>query len=153
MRFTYFKVLIGNQKVKSRCLKGKAKVVKYGYRSRKGPAGPPSQRSQDQGKESSLISMASVHDERKGPTCSIAEPELVRCFRHESEGCLRCDGSGYRPRNRCAGCGEPAGQHSRGGKALVGLRNRRGRDQPFYCLDCHPELSSGAVVMLEGVGS
>ena len=98
-----------------------------------------------------MISMASVHEERKVPTCSIAGPELVRCFRHESEGCPRCAGSGYRPRNRCAVCGEPAGQPSRGGKTLMGLRNRRGRDQLFYCLDCHPELSGGAVVMLEGV--
>jgi hypothetical protein len=24
-------------------------------------------------------------------------PELVECFRHEGEGCPRCDGSGYRP--------------------------------------------------------
>jgi hypothetical protein len=98
-----------------------------------------------------LISLASVHEERKVPTYPIPGPEQVRCFRHEAEGCPRCDEGGYRCRNRCAGCGEPAGQPSRGGKALVGLRNRRGWDQPFYCLDCYPELSSGAVVMLKGV--
>ena len=79
-------------------------------------------------------------------------PELVWCFRHEGEDCPRCDGSGYRPRRRCAGCGEPAGpQPSQGGKALMGLRNRRGRDQPFYCLGCHPELGWGPAV-LEGMG-
>jgi hypothetical protein len=98
-----------------------------------------------------LFSTVSVHDERKVPTCPIPEPELVRCFRHEAEGCPRCNGSGYRSRNCCAGCGEPAGQPSRGGKALMGLRKQRGRNQPLYCLGCHPELSRGPV-MLEGVG-
>ena len=32
----------------------------------------------------------------------------------------------------------------------MGLRNRRGRDQPFYCLECHPELGQGPAV-LEGM--
>ena len=77
--------------------------------------------------------------------------ELVQCFRHESEDCPRCDGSGYRPRKYCAGCGEPAGRPSQSGKALMGLRNRRERDQPFYCLGCHPELGRGPAV-LEGMG-
>ena len=34
----------------------------------------------------------------------------------------------------------------------MGLRNRRERDQPFYCLSCHPELGRG-LVMLERMGS
>ncbi len=77
--------------------------------------------------------------------------ELVRCFRHEGEGCPRCDGSAYRLRRHCVGCGELSGRPSQGGKALMGLRNRRGRDQPFYCLGCHPELGRGSA-LLEGVG-
>ncbi len=77
----------------------------------------------------------------------LREPELVRCFRHEDEDCPRCDGSGYRHRRHCAGCGEPAGRPSQGGKALVGLRNRRGRDRPLYCLGCHPELGGGLATL------
>jgi hypothetical protein len=83
------------------------------------------------------------------PDPEVRNPELVRCFRHEGERCTRCDGSGYRPRTHCAGCGQPAGRTSRGGKALMGLRNRRGRDQPFYCLSCHPELGRGVAVLEE----
>ena len=97
-----------------------------------------------------MISTVSVQEERKVPTYPIRGPELARCFQHEIEGCPRCDGIGYRPQNRCAGCDEPAGQPSRGGRALMGLR-KRGRTQPFYCLGWHPELSRGPV-MLEGVG-
>jgi hypothetical protein len=90
---------------------------------------------------------ASVHTNPE-----VRNPELLRCFRHEGEDCPRCyGGSGYRPRVHCAGCTEPAGRPSQGGKALIGLRNRRGRDQPFYCLGCHPELGRGLAV-LEGMG-
>jgi hypothetical protein len=71
-------------------------------------------------------------------------PERVRCFRHEGEECLRCDGSGWKSRRYCAGCGEPSGKPSEGGKALQGLRNGRGKVQPMYCMDCHPELMGGA---------
>ena len=86
------------------------------------------------------------------PDREIQNPELVRCFRHEGEGCPRCDGSGYRPRKYCVGCDESAGRPSQGGKALMGLRNQRGRNQPFYCLGWHPELGRGSA-LLEGVGS
>ena len=86
------------------------------------------------------------------PVPEARNPKLVRCFRHEDEGCPRCDGSGYRPHSYCAGCGEPAGRPSQGGKVLVGFRNHRGRDQSFYCLDCHPEVGRGPAV-LEGMGN
>ena len=72
---------------------------------------------------------------------SAQEPpeELVECFRHEGEECPRCDGSGYRPRKYCAKCGEPSGKPSEGGRVLMGLKNRRDKDQPMWCLHCHPE--------------
>ena len=76
--------------------------------------------------------------------------ELVTCLRHEGERCPRCNGSGYRPRKHCAGCSEPAGWPSRGGKALLGMRNRRDPNQPLYCLTCHPELGGG-LAMLDGM--
>ncbi len=66
-------------------------------------------------------------------------PEQVECFRHEGEGCPHCDGSGYSPRKRCAGCGEHSGHPSEGGKALMGLKNTRGKNQPMWCMNCHPE--------------
>jgi DEAD/DEAH box helicase domain-containing protein len=72
--------------------------------------------------------------------CSAEQsPELVECFRHEGEGCLRCDGSGFRLLKHCEECGEPAGRPSEGGRALIGLKNARGKDQPMWCLHCHPE--------------
>ena len=73
--------------------------------------------------------------------CSAQEEspeELVECFRHEGEECPRYGGPGYRPRKCCADCGEPSGQPSEGGKALLGLRNNRDRRGPFYCMDYHP---------------
>jgi hypothetical protein len=71
--------------------------------------------------------------------CAQASPEQVECPRHEGEECPCCDGSGFRLRRHCAGCGEPSGRPSEGGRALRGLKNARGKDQPMWCLFCHPE--------------
>ena len=76
-----------------------------------------------------MIGKPSILEERELPiplsNLAVCSPELVRCFRHEGERCPRCDGSGYRSRIYCTECGEPAGRPGRGGKALMGLRNRR----------------------------
>jgi hypothetical protein len=48
-------------------------------------------------------------------------------------------GAGFRPRKHCAGCGESAGRTSEGGMALMGVKNARNKDQPMWCLHCHPE--------------
>ena len=89
----------------------------------------------------------SVHQEH--------EADTVECLRHEGEDGPRCAGTGQRPRRRCEGCGEPAGRPSEGGKALLGLRNRRGKGQPVYCMGCYPELGGGpgTLAMLEGMGA
>jgi hypothetical protein len=75
--------------------------------------------------------------------------ELVECFRHEGKECPRCDGSGYRPRKRCADCGKPAGRPSEGGKALLGLRNSHARSGPVYCMACHPEMNRTGMAMFD----
>ncbi len=77
--------------------------------------------------------------------------EMVKCFRHEGEDCHRCDGSGYRPRKRCAGCGKSASCPSKGGKAFLGLKNNRDQRGPFYCMVCHPEMNRGGLAMLDGL--
>ena len=75
-------------------------------------------------------------------------PEPVECFRHEGEDCSRCDGSGYRLRRYCAGCGEPAGSISVGtGAPLVGKRGGRS-----YHVNCQLGATAG-LAMLERMGS
>lgn len=76
----------------------------------------------------------------------------VKCFGHEGKGCPRCDGSGYRPRKHCAGCGEPSGRPSQGGKALMGMPNVRGWDQPMWCMDCHPLFVGQGLAAFDGIG-
>ena len=76
--------------------------------------------------------------ESSAPTAhpSTTPEEKTRCFRHEGEYCPRCDGSGYRPRKYCDGCGEPAGSISQGtGAPLVKDWRTNGR---FYHVRCLP---------------
>ena len=70
---------------------------------------------------------------------SVAQrPELVEGFRNEGEECPRCDGSGYRPRKLCAGCGEAA-------KVLQAARAAKSweeaRTLPLYCAGCNPRFA------------
>src|SRR5215204_5222957 len=88
-------------------------------------------RSPDQG-GTSLIEVSLAHPAQESP-------ELAECFRHEGKECPRCDGSGFRSRKHCEGCGEPSGRPSEGGRVLRGLKNARGKDQPMWCVFCHPE--------------
>jgi hypothetical protein len=71
--------------------------------------------------------------------------ELIRCFKHEGQECPRCNGSGYRPRKRCAGCGEPSGSPFEGGKALQSSRTAKSWDEarslPLYCRECNPRFA------------
>ena len=87
----------------------------------------------------------------------IVTPELVQCFRHEGAECPRCDGSGFRLRRHCAGCGVSAGRPSRGGKALSSKRDAKSRKElrslPLYCMDCNPRFFKAGLALFEGMGS
>ena len=87
---------------------------------------------------------------------SIDTPELVRCFRHERAECPRCDGSGFRPRAKCASCGALAGRPSQGGKALSPDRSAKSCKElgslPLYCMDCNPRFFRAGLTLLEGMG-
>ncbi len=64
--------------------------------------------------------------------------EMVECLRHEGEGCPRCDGSAYRPRKLCAGCGEP----SKTLQAARAAKNwKEAQTLPLYCAGCNPRFS------------
>ena len=70
-------------------------------------------------------------------------PKLVNCFRHEGEECPRCNGSGFRTRKCCAGCGEAAGSVSEGtGFPLVRDRHTDGRLYHVRCLPDTRELDA-----------
>ncbi len=77
--------------------------------------------------------------------CAQAESQekLVECFRHEGEGCPRCDGSGFRPVKHCAGCGETAGSVS-GGTGFPLVRDRRTNGHLYHvrCLPGTRELDA-----------
>ena len=84
------------------------------------------------------------------------EPKMVSCFRHDGEDCPRCEGSGFRPRKRCAGCGVPAGRPSQEGKALSSERGAKSwkelKSLPLYCMDCNPRFSGAELKLFEGMG-
>jgi hypothetical protein len=80
-------------------------------------------------------------------------PELLApCLRHVSEGCPRCDGSSFRPRRVCEGCGKHA-------KNLTPERTARSwtkaRALPRYCPECNPRRrnSGAALVALQRMGA
>jgi len=91
------------------------------------------------------------------PDPEVRNPELGRCFRHDGEDCPRCDGSGYRPCKRCAGCGVLAGHPSEGGKVLQPYRAAKSWDEarslPLYCGECNPRFASlKALALSERMG-
>ena len=90
------------------------------------------------------------------PEGRCPETDFVRCFRHEGEDCPRCDGSGFRPKVKCAFCGVPAGRPTQGGKALSTERDAKSwkelRSLPLYCMDCNPRFSGAGVALFEGMG-
>ena len=85
------------------------------------------------------------------------ETDFVRCFRHEGEDCPRCDGSGFRPRARCASCSVFAGRPSQGGKALSPERGAKSwnelRSLSLYYMDCNPRFFGARLSLFEEKGS
>ncbi len=79
---------------------------------------------------------ASVHDHLEVRNSEL----LVWCFRQEGEECSRCNGSGYRPCKRCAGCGEH--------RSLM----RNPADDQMYCLSCNPRFLGAELTLLGGMG-
>ena len=68
------------------------------------------------------------------------ETGFVGCFRHEGDKCPRCDGSGYRPRKRCVGCGEH--------RSLM----RNPADDEMYCLSCNPRFFGAGLTLFKETG-
>jgi hypothetical protein len=86
------------------------------------------------------VTKPSIHDDSE----VLRNPKLIQCFRHQGKECPRCDGTGYRPREVCAGCGEPAkslllGRPARSWKEAKAL--------PMYCFDCNPRFRFADAVM------
>jgi hypothetical protein len=90
------------------------------------------------------------------PEVWYLETEFVQCFRHEGDNCPRCDGSGFRPRAKCASCGVSAGRPSQGGKALSLERGAKSwkdlRSLPLYCMACNPRFSGAELELFERMG-
>jgi hypothetical protein len=90
------------------------------------------------------------------PEIRYPETDFVRCFRHEGEDCPRCDGSGFRPRAKCASCGILVGRPSQGGKALFPERGAKSwkelRSLPLCCMDCTPRFSKAGLALFEWMG-
>jgi hypothetical protein len=99
------------------------------------------------------VTKPSVHAK---PEVRYPETAFLWCFRHEDENCPRCNGSGFRPRAKCASCGDSAGRPSQGGKALQPKRGAKSwkdlRSLPLYCMACNPRFSGVELALFEGMG-
>ena len=79
--------------------------------------------------------MANMESNASSAQPSTVPAEKIPCSCREGEDCPRCDGSGFRPIKRCAGCGEAAGSPSEGiGFPLVRDRYTDGRLYHVRCL-------------------
>ena len=79
-------------------------------------------------------------------------PEVSPCFRHNGGECPRCDGSGFRPRPVCAGCGETA-KHLQAARSAGSPEEARAL--PRYCPRCNPRRRDpgAALAGLERTGA